>query len=100
MRPDDVRNMVLKTTPIGLKQADVEAALRDSFRRKWLVRHEGASALSKRHFTVPVVDGDYYLSSNFASVGIFGGTIVTVYFLFDEAGTLKDVIARVWQDSI
>lgn len=97
MTPFELRSLVLAVTPIGTDRASVERSLALQFRRKWeVIDYEGVELMSRRKFSVPVVDGDYYLSSDFATVyRILATDFVTIRFLFDKAGALKDVAAEV-----
>jgi hypothetical protein len=56
--------------------------------------------ISKKGFSVPVSGGDYYFRSHFASARTSPMTarVLTVHFLFDYAGKLKDVSVEKWDD--
>ena len=98
MKPSELRSLVLQFTPIGADRADVENTLQNSFLRDWTVKNaESIEYMSNHGFQVPISDGDYYLTSEFATVGIFA-RIATVKFLFDRENKLKDVHVRIWDE--
>ena len=101
MSPDELEKLVLRVTPIGTDKADVETALRNAFLRDWrVIDYEAVGLMSHRHFHVPVSGGDYYFLSNFAVFGPFLPNVVTINFLFDRTGKLKDVLANVWSETL
>lgn len=92
MKPSELESLVLNITPIGMDRADVEQALLRTFRRKWqVIDYQAVELLSKHNFHVPISEGDYYLTSNFAAYGI-DSRIAIVKFLFDREDKLKDVL--------
>jgi hypothetical protein len=101
MNESDIRNLVLRYMPLGTDKPAVEKALRNSFRRKWEeITCESVEAMSQRRFQVPVVDGDYFLRSDFAAFGPFLPRVVTVHFLLDETGQLRDVAPKIWDETL
>lgn len=95
--------MILSNAPIGTAQTNVEKVLADSFHRKWrLVDYESKELVSQRGFSVPVTSGDYYITSDLATVrrGFGSSDVVTVYFLFGSSRQLKEVSISKWTDSI
>ena len=98
-----LRSLVLSNVPLGMRQADVEKVLADSFRRQWrVVDYESRELVSQRGFSVAVTSGDYYLASDLAVLrrDIASSDVVTVYLLFGSSRQLKDIAIRKWTDSI
>lgn len=100
MAPPEVRSFVLSVTPIGTSRENVERALIWRFWRTWkVVDYEGVELMSRQNFNARVVEGDYYLRSNFVIKPLLiGAQVITVIFLFDERDRLKDVAVAAWTD--
>ncbi|MGC3956602.1 MAG: hypothetical protein QM813_01095 [Verrucomicrobiota bacterium] len=97
-----MRSLVLSNAPIGIGQTDVEKVLANSFHRKWrVIDYESRELVLQRGFSIPVVSGDYYISSDLAMVrrGVTSSDVVTVYFLFGSSHQLKDISIDKWTDS-
>lgn len=101
MEPPELRDIILKTTPVRMDRAEVEHALNWKFRRWWkLISWASVESISQRHFNILVEDGDYYLCSDFAISWHLLPDIVTVRFLFDRTDKLKDVSVQKWCETI
>lgn len=95
--------MILSNAPIGMSQAAVEKVVASSFRRQWrVIDYESRELVSQRGFSVPVASGDYYVTSDIATVRRGGASwdVVTVCFLFGPSHQLKDISIKKWTDSI
>jgi hypothetical protein len=97
----EVREKVLKQTPIGIQRRDVERSLRRDFRKGWdVIGYESRELVAKHGFSIPVSEGDYYFRCDFAPARTSPMTarVLTVHFLFDHEGNLRDVSVLKWHD--
>lgn len=90
-----LERIVLKITPAGTHEKDAIKAINERFRCEWQPRQQSVELLSALGYHTPLSHDDYSIESDFVDVGPCFGPGMTVDFLFDASGNLKDVAARI-----
>ena len=99
MSDDEIRNVLFKYTPLGMKEDEVARIVLDRLNRKlqkgYYYNTEDSAGKSTQ-FRGNVTVGDYYLYADLMHYGwvrhfFLAGEIVSASWLFSKTGILKDI---------
>lgn len=95
MTEEEMRDVLLRYTPIGSSKAAVEKFIKEQVCQKYKVKN-GSIVISRKNYYPKQEDGDFNYEVYFAYYGLLshfftGNYVVRGFWIFNKNGILKDV---------